>query len=96
MEIKFENTQRGFSRAEFKDLYGAQCSIQKSSLADVDAIWLGCDSGSHYLGTKPVDEIEYTCAARMHLSRRQAWSLLLPLVWFALTGRLPRWGERKV
>lgn len=39
--IKFRRTQRGFALYEFTDLYGASCSIQKSSLATKDAIWLG-------------------------------------------------------
>ena len=43
MEIKLSTTQRGFAFGEFTDLYGAKCSIQKSSLATDDAIWLGVD-----------------------------------------------------
>lgn len=38
-----EKTQRGFSYNKFEDLYGQLCSIQKSSLATKDAIWLGVD-----------------------------------------------------
>lgn len=34
-------TQRGFGNIEFQDMYGAECSIQKSSLATEDAIWFG-------------------------------------------------------
>lgn len=41
MEIK--KTQRGFDYAQFKDRYGAKCSLQKSSLASEDCIWLGVD-----------------------------------------------------
>lgn len=37
------STGRNFSLGKFKDYYGAPCSIQKSSLATVDAIWLGVD-----------------------------------------------------
>lgn len=37
-------TSRGFALGEFKDMYGAKCSIQKSSLATADAIWLGVDN----------------------------------------------------
>jgi len=37
-------TQRGFSIKEFTDRYGAKCSIQKSSLAFEDCIWLGIDN----------------------------------------------------
>ena len=32
---------RGFSRMDFTDRYGEQCSLEKSSLATEDAIWLG-------------------------------------------------------
>ena len=39
--ITMDKTQRGFGKAKFKDYYGAECSIQKSSLATKDAIWLG-------------------------------------------------------
>ena len=38
-----EKTARGFSKVEFEDFYGAKCSMQKSSLANVDCIWLGVD-----------------------------------------------------
>lgn len=41
MEVKLERTSRGFMRGEFIDFYGAQCSIQESSLADDNAIWIG-------------------------------------------------------
>lgn len=41
MEIK--KTQRGFDYTEFKDRYGAKCSLQKSSSALKDCIWLGVD-----------------------------------------------------
>lgn len=34
---------RGFLRGNFVDRYGEKCSIQKSSLAGEDCIWLGCD-----------------------------------------------------
>lgn len=39
--IKFEKTARGFSRGEFTDHYGMECSIQDSSLASEACIWLG-------------------------------------------------------
>jgi hypothetical protein len=41
--MKKSKTQRGFSIIEFEDRYGVKCSIQKSSLATEDAIWLGVD-----------------------------------------------------
>lgn len=34
---------RGFLRGQFTDRYGFPCSIQKSSLATEDCIWLGRD-----------------------------------------------------
>lgn len=36
-------TARGFGKVLFKDLYGAECSIQDSSLATESAIWLGLE-----------------------------------------------------
>lgn len=43
MKIKLGTTDRGFPIGEFKDQYGISCSIQKSSLATKDCIWLGVD-----------------------------------------------------
>ncbi len=34
---------RGFLRGEFQDEYGMACSVQKSSVATEDCIWLGRD-----------------------------------------------------
>lgn len=42
---KASKTARGFSLIEFGDIYGNQCSVQKSSLATTDAIWLGLVEG---------------------------------------------------
>lgn len=39
MEIK--TNDRGFAYYEFEDSYGASCSLQKSSAATKDKIWLG-------------------------------------------------------
>ena len=36
-----ETTQRGFSLFKFTDRYDKKCSLQKSSLATEDCIWLG-------------------------------------------------------
>jgi hypothetical protein len=46
LNVKMAATSRGFSRGEFKDLYGIECSIQKSSLASEDAIWLGVNKAN--------------------------------------------------
>lgn len=40
-DMEFRRTDRGFGRWEFTDRYDAECSLQKSSLASEDAIWLG-------------------------------------------------------
>lgn len=44
--MRIRKTERGFAVGEFKDRYGVACSIQKSSLASEDCIWLGCDEPS--------------------------------------------------
>ena len=43
-EVK--HTGRGFRFYEFEDRYGYACTIQKSSLATEDAIWLGLESAT--------------------------------------------------
>lgn len=43
-EIEIKATERGFPYAEFTDRYGVKCSIQKSSLAFEDCIWLGVNN----------------------------------------------------
>jgi len=41
--LRVSKTERGFAIVEFKDRYGSECSLQKSSLATDDAIWFGVD-----------------------------------------------------
>lgn len=41
--MRKSKTDRNFDLIEFEDLYGENCSIQKSSLATQDAIWFGID-----------------------------------------------------
>lgn len=41
MKLKRSKTGRGFEIIEFDDSYGVKCTLQKSSLATDDAIWLG-------------------------------------------------------
>lgn len=84
--MKIRKTSRGFRRADFKDLYGAECSIQESSLMTDDAIWLGCDEGSHHLGA---------CSARMHLDRERAAQIIKLLQHFVETGALPEGIEEE-
>jgi len=82
-ETSIDLTQRGFARMEFRDIYDTECSLQKSSLADRDAIWLGCDKVLFHLG-------EYH-NQRMHLDQQAVKELLPYLKRFARTGDfLPR------
>jgi len=68
-------TDRGFKLARFLDINGELCSIQESSLATDDAIWLGIQ----HIEGKP---------ARMHLNRQLIIELLPHLTKFLQTGRL--------
>ena len=55
--MKVEKTERGFSIVEFIDLYGKQCSLQESSLATDDAIWLGRNGQRMHLTRHMVKEL---------------------------------------
>lgn len=79
MELEIRDTPRGFARADFVDLYGAECSIQDSSLMDEEAIWLGCNDGVHHMGE---------CLARMHLTREMVAELIPILQKFVETGSI--------
>lgn len=80
-KIEMKKTCRGFARADFDDLYSQKCSIQKSSLATQDAIWLGVDNTGPQMGNREVGD-------RMHLSREHVKALLPSLTKFAKTGNL--------
>ena len=88
MEIK--KTARGFDWIEFKDYYEVGCSLQKSSLATVDAIWLGCDMANPMVFEpgKGWVQVEMPAIAdtRMHLTREQVAELLPYLQRFVETG----------
>jgi hypothetical protein len=58
--MRIDTTPRGFSVVRFDDSLGRPCTLQKSSLADEDCIWLGRDDG-------PSD-----VAVRMHLTQGMA------------------------
>jgi hypothetical protein len=77
--IRFDTTARGFRYYEFTDRYDGKCSLQESSLATEDAIWLGMNRGTHHHGT---------CLARMHLTREMVARLLPILQEFVDTGHL--------
>lgn len=72
MPLKIGTTQRGFDLAAFEDLYGKPCSIQKSSLATEDCIWLGVDGADF----------------RMHLTQQHVADLLPLLNRFVETGEI--------
>lgn len=80
--INLTETSRGFKRGEFVDRYGAKCSIQESSLAGENCVWLGCDHETihHVTGE--------SCGARMHLTRDMAVAIVMHLQRFIETGRL--------
>lgn len=41
--MKLKKSPRGWKYAEFKDRYGATCSIQESSSGEEASLWLGVD-----------------------------------------------------
>ena len=41
--MKLKKKNRDFAFGSFEDKYGNECSLQKSSLATEDCIWLGLD-----------------------------------------------------
>lgn len=76
-KLDVTTTARGFPAARFADLYGSACSIQDSSLADHEAIWLGVDT-----------DFEGRDCTRMHLDREQAGKLLPLLARFVESGSI--------
>ena len=97
MELK--KTARGFSYIQFIDRYGAQCSIQKSSLATEDAIWLGVDDANPKILASKTKEggtgwVKYPISddvlltTRMHLTVDQVKELLPVLQRFVETGEV--------
>ena len=79
--LNFTPTTRGFLVAIFVDRYQNLCSIQESSLATENCIWLGLDAPD--------------AGARMHLTQDMARELAEALVRFADTGNLNP-DQRKV
>ena len=79
-------TPRGFRFISFTDVDGQPCSLQKSSLADEDAVWLGVEL--------PSEEVEryahqgMPLRNRMHLTQEMVQSVLPYLQHFAQIGRL--------
>jgi hypothetical protein len=82
-----ELTERGFIIGSFIDQMGQPCSIQESSAATEQCIWLGLLKGMH------TEKGE--CYARMHLTQEQAGQLIPLLQHFVETGSLPAKKPRK-
>ena len=96
IKMKIKKTQRGFGIVNSKDQHGTECSIQKSSSAMDDFIWLGIDNpkltvfkdesmGQYLETTLPKT---WMVDSRMHLSREQVAELLPILQKFVETGEL--------
>lgn len=98
-------TPRGFATVTFTDRYGTECSIQKSSLATEDAIWIGAKRlvvkrfKPDYTGWHDVDfdalfpGQTISGNERMHLTQDQVRELLPILTRFAETGEIEISGE---
>jgi len=50
--IEVVKTERGFGIFEFTDICGESCSIQESSIARIDAIWLGVNKNRMHLNAE--------------------------------------------
>jgi len=100
MEFNKDYTGRGFRIITFEDHYGHGCSLQKSSLAFENAIWLGIDDpepkimasktpegGTGWVPYEIPDDV--MCTTRMHLTQDEVKELLPALQHFAETGDLP-------
>lgn len=93
-EFKMEETTtlRGFDLSKFKDRNGVECSLQKSSLATEDCIWLGCNDADPKVlvpgkGWQPIEmPEEYLTNTRMHLTQENVKELLPYLKRFVDTG----------
>lgn len=57
MNFKYSFTPRRLPYVEFEDLYGAGCSIQLSSLAEKDAIWIGVDKADPRIMAKDANSL---------------------------------------
>lgn len=93
--MNIRHTDRGFVIADFIDKYGVKCSIQKSSLAGEDCIWLGCNDAEPWVcngngtGWSPVPLPDGTvCNTRMHLTQDMVRELFPLLKKFVRTGEL--------
>lgn len=97
--FKRSKTNHGFKKSEFVDYYGAKCSIQKSSLVEVNAIWFGVEEpvfkmmipgrGWTNIEIPNPDKHFVLHSGWMHLTQEQVKEMLPTLMHFAKTGELP-------
>lgn len=92
MEMK-ENNVRGFKVLEFKDWYDRSCSIQNSSSAEKECIWLGISQANPKIMTStgwvdyPIHD-DVFIPTRMHLTREQVKDLIPILQKFVDEGEI--------
>lgn len=97
--MKFKKTGRGFAHYDFTDTYGVKCSLQKSSSAMEDKIWLGVDDADPKIMASKTPEggngwVPYhipedvMLTTRMHLNQKQVKELLPILQRFVETGKI--------
>lgn len=77
--MEFKQTRRGQLRVDFRDRYGAMCSIQESSIPGENCVWMGVDV--NFEG----DEVRH---GRMHLTQDMARKMIPILRHFARRGTL--------
>lgn len=90
-----EPTERGFNRIDFKDRYGLSCSLQNSSAATFDAIWLGVnDDAAHPIVQREGEWVKVELPddalirGRMHLDKQGVAALLPHLLRFLAEGQI--------
>lgn len=104
--MELDKTEHGFSIVEFEDRNDHKCSLQKSSIATEDCIWLGMNKPDlqedgwhpfHEMRMRPYKLPDNVHAfSRMHLTRAQVAELLPYLQRFVETGELEEgvdWGH---
>jgi hypothetical protein len=98
--MKMKKSERGFAYANFKDAFGADCTIQKSSIATDDCIILGHDKLNLREYTKEngwvprpefdesTEDHHFLANNMMTLTREQVAKLLPVLQRFVETGEI--------
>jgi hypothetical protein len=91
-------TNRGFTLYKFTDTNGIECSVQKSSAAFENRIWLGATkiglkhfkAGEGWKDIELTDTIEehYTANTRIHINQETAKELVTILQRFIDTGEI--------